>query len=433
MNFTRVSMLFLGAVLVGLMGCKPASPEAPASGDISVQIPLSENNGDINNSDASYGLKTVTLKNIETLREVRGQYARFFLAPGLVEGQLNGASPIAYFAKTKDQTYIAKDVVSLQMATIYYHMQNLITWAQDLGVSIKSPMPVGINTKIKGDEALQNNNAFYDGRSKAMLFVPYTSDEMPISVNAGIIAHEFFHSIFFNKVLGPISQKQKATSQRISDLTVHSYEGWSKQKTFIQLDLSEEELFNETYIRGINEGLADYWGWAYTNDPDFLKWSLSSHAKKRTLTKQAQVSYKSDRDIEAAVVEAKNIGDDPSMALSNYIYDIGTPYARFLKELVYIKMQHSNISLADAKRQVNVFVIGFVQDLAKSALKLKTKDKLSTQDLFLAVDEHDSGLQSKEQCELIIQYLNAPLEKADVIAAKYTCAKDFEAYKVIKP
>lgn len=439
MNFTRVStpfsvsflVLFLAAILIGLTGCQPAAPEAAIGGDISVQIPLSESN----DGQVQYALKTVTLKNMQNLREVRGDYAHFYLSPGLVEGRLSGGSPIAYFAKTNQQTFIAKDALSLQMATIYYHMQNLITWAQDLGISVKSPMQVGLNTKIKGDESLQNNNAFFDGRSKAMLFVPYTAKEMPIAINAGIIAHEFFHSIFYAKVLGPVSQKKAgSSSQQISDLTVHSYEGWSSKKVAIQISLTEEELFNETYLRGVNEGLADFWGWAYTDDSDFLKWSLSAYTKKRSLSKQTQVSYKTDRDIDMAVIEAKNISDDPSMALSNFIYDIGTPYARFLKELVHVKVQNEGLTLIQAKRQVSQFMINFVQDLSKSALKLKAKDKLSTQSLFLAVDQ-SAGLQTQAQCELIIQYLNAPLEKADVIATKYVCEKDkdFQSFKVITP
>lgn len=432
MNFTHISMLFLGAAFVVITGCKPAPPEAPPSGDLSVQIPVSEQR----DGQAQYSLKTVTLKNIQSLREVRGKYAQFFLSPGLVEGRLNGGSPVAYFVKTSEQTYIAKDALSLQMATLYYHMQNLINWAQELGISMKSPMPIGLNTKIKGDESLQNNNAFFDGRSRAMLFVPYTAKEMPIAVNAGIIAHEFFHSIFYNKVLGPVSiKKQGITSQRISDLTVHSYEGWSKKNIVTNISLTEEELFNETYLRGINEGLADFWAWAYTDDPDFLKWSLSAFIKKRSLTTQDKVSYKSDRDIELAVLEAQNISDDPSMALSNFIYDIGTPYARFLKELVHIKVETEAIPLTEAKRQISQFVINFVQDLSKAALKLQSKDKLSTQALFFAVNERDLTKQSKAQCELIMRYLNAPLEKADVIAAKYTCEKekDFDSFKVITP
>ena len=435
MNLTRISprfcVLFLGAALIGLTGCKPAAPEAYPTGDISVQIPVTDGQED----EAKYSLKTVQLKNIQNFREVRGQYAQFFLAPGLVDGRLNGSSPVAYFAKTSEQTYIAKDTLSLQMVTLYYHMQSLILWAQDLGVSIKSSMPIGLNTKIKGDKALQNNNAFFDGRSKAMLFVPYTAKELPIAVNAGIVAHEFFHSIFYAKVLGPISQKKaNITSQKISDLTVHSYEGWSQKSILKQVSLTEEELFNETYLRGINEGLADFWAWAYTNDPDFLKWSLSAHAKKRSLTKQNAVSYKTERDIEFAVIEAQNISTDPSMELSNFIYDIGTPYARFLKELVQVKVDNEGFSLADAKRVVSKFVLKFVQDLSKSALTLKAQDKLSTKALFLAVDQVDSGLQSKAQCELIIQYLNAPLEKTDVIAAKYSCEKENDySYKVTAP
>lgn len=431
MNFSRISMLFLGAFLLAFMGCKPAQNKETANGDLAVQIPLSETS----NGDSQYLLKTVTLKDVSNLREVRGKYAQFFYAPGLTEGRLSGGAPIAYFAKTKNETYVAKDALSLQMATLYYHMQSLITWAQDLGLTVKGPFQVGLNTKIKGDESVQANNAFFDGRSKAMLFVPYTDREMPISVNAGIIAHEFFHSIFYSKVLGPLSKKRVIISQRLSDENVHSLEGWGEHKKIAAGNLSEVELFNETYLRGINEGLADFWGWAYTDDPDFIRWSLSAHVKKRSLKKPEQVIYKTDRDIESAVVEAQSIADDPSQALSNFVYDVGTPYARFLKELVSVKVQNEGLTRADAKKVVSQFVIRFIEHLSNDAMALTKTDRLSTQSLFKAVADADAGRQSKDQCELIIQYLNSPLQKEDVIAAKYTCEKEenVDSYKVVAP
>lgn len=431
MNFPRFSMLFLGAFLLAFMGCKPAPSEQTANGDLSVQIPLPESS----NGNSDYLLKTVTLKGISNLREVRGKYAQFFYAPGLVEGRLSGSAPIAYFAKGKNETYLAKDTLSLQMATIYYHMQSLMTWAQDLGITVKGPFQVGLNTKIKGDAAIQANNAFYDGRSKAMIFVPYTEKEMPISVNGGIIAHEFFHSIFYSKVLGPLSKKRVQISQRLSDENVHSLEGWSEHKKIAAGNLTEVELFNETYLRGINEGLADFWGWAYTDDPDFIKWSLSAHVKARSLNKPDHVVYKTDRDIESAVLEAQVISDDPSLALSNFVYDVGTPYARFLKELVNVKMKNEGLMRAEAKKAVSEFILRFIEHLGHDAMALNTTDRLSTQSLFKAVAEADAGRQSKDQCELIIQYLNSPLQKEDVIAAKYTCEKEenVDSYKVVAP
>lgn len=438
MNFTRVltgfsrsfCVLFLGASLLAFSGCKPAASDAVASGDLAVQIPLTETQ----NGENGYALKTVVLQNVDTLRELRGKYAQFFYAPGMNDGRLSGGSPVAYFAKTKNNTYIAKDTLSLQMATLYYHMQSLITWAQDLGITVKGPFQIGLNTKIKGDEAIQANNAFYDGRSKAMLFVPYTAKEMPIAVNAGIVAHEFFHSIFYRKVLEPLGQKRLSVSQQLSDQNVHSLEGWSERLT-VRENLSDVELFNETYLRGVNEGLADFWGWAYTDDPDFLKWSLSTHVKKRSLTKPAKVIYKSEREIESAVLEAQRVSDDPSMALSNFIYEVGTPYARFLKELVTVKVQNNGLTRADAKREVSQIVLRFVEDLGRDAVALGKAEKLSPQALFLAVAGYDNGRQSQEQCDLLVEHLNSPLEKDGVIAAKYSCEKEenLNSYKVVAP
>lgn len=430
MNFSRVSMLFLGAVLFAFAGCDPAPSENAPNGDVAVQIPVP----DSQSGENKYSLQTVTLKSITTLREVRGRYAEFFYSPGLIEGRLAGDSPVAYFVKTNNQTYVAKDVLSLQMATIYFHMQSLITGAQNLGISIKAPFQVGLNTQIKGDKSIQANNAFFDGRSQAMLFVPYTAQDMPISVNAGIIAHEFFHSIFYSKVLAPLAKKRVSISQRLSDQNVHSLEGWG-QRDPITAQLSDVELFNETYLRGMNEGLADFWGWAYTDDPDFLKWSLPAFVKARSLNRPSVAAYKTDREIENAINEAQNIADDPGQVLSNFIYEVGTPYARFLKELVLVKVKNEGLTQADSKKSVSQFVLSFIDNLGAEAVALKAKDKLSLQSLFKAVSDYDIGRQTKAQCELIIQYLNSPLEKEGVSASKYACVKepDLESYKLVSP
>lgn len=430
MNLSRISMLFLGAFLLVFTGCKPAPSDESPRGDLAVQIPVSDGSGEA----SQYTLGTVILKGIESLREVRGKYAQFYYSPGLVNGRLSGSSPAAYFVKTKDNTYIAKDTLSLQMATLYFHMQSLMISAEDLGITIKVPFQIGLNTQIQGDESIRANNAFYDGRSKAMLFVPYTSHEMPISVNAGIVAHEFFHSIFYNKVLALLNQKRVSVSQRLSDKNVHSLEGWER-RAIINSKLSDVELYNETLLRGVNEGLADFWGWAYTDDPDFLKWSLSSHVKPRSLNQLSEVTYVSDRQIEAAVNEAKNVANDPQTALSNFIYEVGTPYARFLKELVSVKMQNEGLSRAEAKRAVSAFVIRYIENLGAEAVALKAKDKMSTESLFRAVDDHDLGRQSQDQCELIARYLNSPFEKSDVVVAKFTCIKEqnLDSYKLVNP
>ena len=100
MNFPRISMLFLGAFLIAFTGCKPAPQEDAANGDLTVQIPLSA----MENGQSQYLLQSVSLKDISTLREVRGKYAQFYYAPGLVEGRLSGGAPIAYFAKGANDT-----------------------------------------------------------------------------------------------------------------------------------------------------------------------------------------------------------------------------------------------------------------------------------------------------------------------------------------
>ena len=81
-------------------------------------------------------------------------------------------------------------------------------------------------------------------------------------MNAGVIAHEFFHSIFFKKVLG----KLRAINSDSDRLTT-----------------AGPELFNLTYVRGLNEGLADFWGWLYTKDQNFMRFSFAGSNEGRSL------------------------------------------------------------------------------------------------------------------------------------------------------
>lgn len=427
------SMLFFSAFSMLFSSCSALKDTPDPKGDLTVQTPISENvSGTI-----QYRLQNVVLKNVSSLREVNGKYATFYYAPGIQNGRLSGFSPIAFFMKMASNVFVPKDDNSIQMATIYYHMQNLIQFAQNLkAMDINSAaFPVGLSTRVKQDTTLQANNAFFDGRSQAMLFVPYTANEMPIAVNAGIVAHEFFHSIFYRYVFAKMSSAPTA-GQNISHDTVHVEEGWRSAivgeyatDPISSTVKTDQELYNETYLRGINEGMADFWAWAYTKDPDFLKWSLSSYAANRTLQKQATPTYLAQSDIMRAVQEAQFEADNPSLALSGYIYNIGTPYARFLKEVVETKAKNESKSLDDAKSEVCLSLVSFIDKLGTSAANVSGTATLPIDDLFMYFSDTTQGAVSQDQCNLAINYLNSAATKP-----AYKCGQDnaSASFKVIK-
>lgn len=364
-------------------GCSPKSKLNDVQGDVRVKIPVSAQSG----QSSDYELAVVTLKGISNLKNVSGFFAQFFFSPGLNQNQLVGDSPQARFIKTSENIYIPVDALSQQMATLYYHIQNLFEFSQLIGAGDvnQQTMKMGLETNVKNSEVLSKNNAFYDGKSDAMLFVPFSSEELPIAVNSGIIAHEYFHSLFYKLILKNLeSQKTELSVQKM------------------------QPLYNETYLRGINEGLADFWGWAYTNDDDFMRWSLSFYSKNRklVLSDLAIGQFENSENIFLKVQTALLSGSAPSEYLSDYIYKIGTPNARFLKQLTAMMTAAGGLSPVEAKVKIAKSVILFLKNLSIKAKQISSTEILPAESLFEFIASTDSNIKlSQSQCEFVLSYI----------------------------
>ncbi len=360
--------------------CTKKSQLSEVNGDIQVKIPIASQNG----NSSQYRLEVVTLKGISSLKEVTGFFVKFFFSPGLNQNELTGDSPQARFIRTSQNIFIPSDSLSQQMATLYYHIQNLSEFSQRIGAGEvnQAPMKIGIETNVSDSDGLTKNNAFYDGHSDAMLFVPFTSSELPIAVNSGIIAHEYFHSLFYKIVMKNLDLKASTES-----------------------DSKLQKLYNETYLRGINEGLADFWGWAYTNDDDFIRWSLSKYSKNRklVLSEQAIGQFEGTNSILKQAEFAMQQGPEPSHYLSEYIYKIGTPNAIFLKQLTTLMIQEG-ASVANAKLQMAKAVLAFIKKIALQAKQLKGAEILSADALFNSISADSKIKFTQKQCEFSLNY-----------------------------
>lgn len=407
-------------VLVGLIliltSCQPKSPLTDVSGDLQVLIPTPIHDSDSKTGRVNheYRLSTVTLKNIQSLKEVRGDYAQFVYAPGAQDGGLVGGAPQARFAKNEFNVFLPVDQLSAQMAAIYFHLQNLIDLNQLLGLRELTRIPFLVGVEVKKPTLEQNferNNAFYDGFSDAMLFLPNSSDDLALYLNAGVIAHEFFHSIFYKKVLGnavkvltPSAKKKSKTAFELN-------------KFVGELDqINSVDLFNLTYIRGVNEGLADFWGWIYTRDINFMQQSFASGVESRSLgLAPAEVGiYQYQESIRDQVHFAVQSGDRGNMILLDYIYFVGTPHARFLRQMVELESEanalDANIHLSIAEKKWVELVLEFLQVLDTETQKLKTQDEnkeISAALLFEFIRDrsNQSALLNQKQCELLLPYI----------------------------
>ena len=421
-----IILLFLCLVFAG---CSKKSDVDEAHGTVSVQIPAQEN------AD-TYRMVTVDLIEISNLKEVAGKFARFFYSPGASDSQLIGGAPRAKFVKS-GSVFIPTDFVSAQMATIYFHMQNLAALDRQIGAEKVNSWPrsVGLETLMVENGVQRKNSAFYDGITDAMMFAPFTATDLPISVNAGIIAHEHFHSLFFKLVIKTALVNNKITTGIISAHETN-FELEIKRKMTVPRITSEKkkaQLFNEVYLRGLNEGLADFWGWIYTDDPNFMKWSLPDYIKARTLSLAAAETgeYQTHETIERNVDRAISMSDEPRLALIDDAYTIGTPHARFLKQWTALRMESEKLTASEAKKLVATDIISHLEALAQKIKILEDGEMLNAADLFenfIAKQIERKNL-SEAACDFAVEYLN--FEKNNDVRIK--CVKSDGNNVVVKP
>lgn len=255
-------------------------------------------------SDGQYKLQVIELFTIENMVELKGLAARFVLSPSVENGRLVGLPPRIKTMRTSDGTYIPIDTFSTELVTLYAHFERLQSFDLQLGVDQMLPnWPKQQTIAVRADITEEGNrkkvdNALYSGELDAFLFVPYTIDQLPLSVNAGVIGHEYFHSLFYKLVLQPsgvrIPKQGQATGHDTK--TMQRLVGVTGAETAARESSAEKpiniQLYHALLFRSLNEGLADVWGWLYSQDYQFVKRSNDQFA--RDLNQSDKISYSKD-------------------------------------------------------------------------------------------------------------------------------------------
>ncbi|MES2962824.1 MAG: hypothetical protein V4760_02965, partial [Bdellovibrionota bacterium] len=197
---STVVRVLVGAIAVSsvLAGC---APEESRFSTKTYRLPFP-------GEDGTYALRDVELSTYREPEKFRGDVAQVFVEPHESNGQLAGEEPVGRYLKGGDGVLVPADFASLQATTVYAHMERLHTLDEKLGIAnaIRWPLKIGVQTNVVDQGRGVNNNAVYDGRLDALLIVPYTGAGIPIAMNAGVLAHEHFHTIFQSFVLSKVKE-----------------------------------------------------------------------------------------------------------------------------------------------------------------------------------------------------------------------------------
>jgi hypothetical protein len=395
---TRSVQSLFGLTLIALaLGCGRNSDMKQVSGDVKTRIPWTEEGG-------SYSLKEILLKGISSLYELSGDFATFYVYPSVQGSKITGTNPKTRFLKA-GELYVPEDTMTQQMTTIYAHLQELAAMDVEMGAAGVNTWPrdVGVAVRYTMDGAYAVNNAFYDGITDSMLVVPYTDENnLPIPVNAGILAHEHFHSLYFKLVEKKVFSQHLAThGQNIrQEVLGDSAAATADSKKIERFSKTvDSESYHEQFSRGINEGLADFWAWVYTGDPDFLASSLPSEKTARSLSLSSAPSdfvtaalYKHRLE---NVFSRSDVGEQ--CLGGRVVYCLGSEYARALKYLGGIVQDGRGLTPRQSRAVVAKAVIAALPLLRDDLLAMKGGDLFEPVKFFAMVQKNLPDLQDKEK------------------------------------
>lgn len=400
-----------------------------ASGQIKVQIIAPGSVASDPEAKTPYSFAVVDLLDVYDLVSSSGKYAQFYTRASRVDNRLSGTQPRGQFLKNKDGVFVPKNFISQQIATLYYHAQNLMRLETSLDFDTKrtKPLKIVLDTPVLNTKQSENN-AFYDGDLDAIVFLKYSEGNLPLSLNGGVFAHEYFHSIFDKLVIKSVKNSEVfsipvAINKLINTKTLDDVqnEDLSDQVKKIKLKLAEGPItlnadnvkwYYALLLKGFNEGLADYWGWQYVNDSAFIAHSLPQTITTRKLDLNSQnidtLQLLSEAEMLSIVYQVSE-SDEAKLDLVNaFSYLLGSRVALFFKTYSETIQRERSLSDVDVKKSMNQAVINFVKTLAQKLPQItmaSTQTELKTPYALMFDFINAQEIKNQNECNLLRLFL----------------------------
>ena len=239
------------ALMIGLSGCRQ-------DGDVSVRLPAYDPIVD------DYRMTDVEITTLDDPDRLAGRATTLVGGAEIVlDYQKNeidwkeAGAYVAFGAIKSDGVLIPEDFDSLAMASVYYGLELSMLFFEDVGMP--RDLLVHMETyywpdlkiiESDGEEMVMKDNAFYmyiAENDRGFYIFPYEDFQwLPLSMNAGVMTHEYTHSVFDALVYDP--NRGVVTAAMTGSGT--------------------------NFLYGLNEGCADSMAVARTGDPDYMEHSI---------------------------------------------------------------------------------------------------------------------------------------------------------------
>jgi hypothetical protein len=396
--------VYLLSFLLFAVAC--TGPEPEMASENRVKIPWTQSNKQGLTDD--YKWTEISLQTLSNVRDLRGSSARFIMSPLISGSQMTGPQPRLRGFLNRSGAWVASDDLSLNLLTLYAHIEKLLQFDRKAGVGdlLQLPRTVGVQVRLlddgvgNTDQGLLTDNALYSPKLDAFLFLPFKAESFPLIVNSGVIAHEHFHALFHHLLGQYIESKIPALGGHL----VHD-ENTSFTRSFgltpdpkgekIGGDLEGRDLYHRQLLRGINEGLADVWGFLYSSDPIFVQRSRPEmHSRNLSLKAISKIASRQ------AFLQQSRFSIRNGRESNQFVYDYGSEIARSILQVAKIQTEISE----DAKIKTAVRVLDLVRGLKTKILSLGTEDWLEPS---VVIELAAKSAKDKAECGLWLERLDS--------------------------
>lgn len=206
-----------------------------------------------------YSLQVDSVRNLESLRELRGRDVVLRAATSIEEGtgaddiKVDDGRPFAFDWSEDGDIIVPADQDSFQALTLYRHLDSVATLLRAHGHVPARPMTVYFLPRYEnlvfGDgRLLLTDNAAFMSLARGFLILPsFMLSDLPMLLNEGVVAHEFGHAVVHQEMFGDALEEPNARSEK------------------------PEWIIAGRHLLAMHEGVADVIGFAATGDPNFIR------------------------------------------------------------------------------------------------------------------------------------------------------------------
>ncbi|MCX7978106.1 MAG: hypothetical protein N2578_03805 [Bdellovibrionaceae bacterium] len=251
--------------------------------------------------------ESFVLRGLKSFEPLDGSYARISVNAEEAPYRLK-------LLKTSRGEKIPGDILTTQVLWIYRTWQELHDLDLSFGLNEVMPWPRRIlllQSSTRNSSRHHDNALFHPAGDLTVIFT-YRGEALPLALNRGILAHEHFHALFWWAAGQKLAASGLLRLGSLGDLK------------------AKEELYNQLYLNSLNEGLADWWGWLFTGEENFVGATFPLHRDSRTLKPVPDFVFSLDR--QTLENEVSLVGNATNL-ITQRSYQFGRDWSLLLKEL----------------------------------------------------------------------------------------------------